>query len=429
MANPFLVLGGIAVGLVVATFGVVQVPGWIASAQDAAAQSDLSHVRSAQAAAASSDGDYIDDFNQLSNGSAHGVSFTLSGGVQLVGMAANADGWCATLKSASGTFFAATNDGTATAAGSTAEDALAAAGCANDLTEQTLPSPPTAVFTLNCPTSLSVGLPLQTATGTATWSDGTTQAATGATTPKKALTAGQDYQVTFRGTFTSITSLSLTGAEKECFRSMDKWVGPTQTNSAANAFDGMANLTTVPAKIPSGITKMNSMFNGATSFNSPIGGWDTSQVETMEQMFANARAFNRDISSWDTRNVKTMRMMFYGAHVFDQPIGSWQTTELTSTQMMFRDAKVFNQPIGGWTMSKVTTAAEMFRGASKFNQPLAAWHLPLLKDLTSMFSSATEFSQDLSGWSLPEYKNTSAPVNFSASSKLTAAQLPKWGGA
>lgn len=28
MANPFLVLGGIAVGIITATFGILQVPGW-----------------------------------------------------------------------------------------------------------------------------------------------------------------------------------------------------------------------------------------------------------------------------------------------------------------------------------------------------------------------------------------------------------------
>ena len=429
MANPFLVLGGIAVGLVVATFGVMQVPGWIASAQDAAAQSDLSHVQSAQAAAASSDGDYIDDFNQLSNGSAHGVSFTLSGGVQLVGMAANADGWCATLKSASGTFFAATNDGTATAAGSTAEDALAAAGCANDLTEQTLPSPPTAVFTLNCPTSLSVGLPLQTATGTATWSDGTTSKATGGTTPKKALTANQDYQVTFVGTFATLTVGTMSQSEKDCFRSMDKWVGPTETTSAANAFNFMVNLTTVPARIPSGIKSMTGAFQGAYKFNSPIGQWDTSKVETMDYMFANATVFNQDISAWDTRLVTTMYRMFYYAPAFDQPIGSWQTPKLTSTFSMFYNATSFNQPLGTWTMSEVTDAAEMFRNATSFNQPLASWDLPKLESMTRMFSNATNFSQDLSGWKLPSYPSTVAPTSFSSGSKLTAAQLPKWGGA
>ncbi|WP_431796562.1 hypothetical protein [Microbacterium enclense] len=44
MANPFLVLGGIAVGIVAATFGILQVPGWIGTAQDVAAVNDLAQV-------------------------------------------------------------------------------------------------------------------------------------------------------------------------------------------------------------------------------------------------------------------------------------------------------------------------------------------------------------------------------------------------
>jgi acid stress-induced BolA-like protein IbaG/YrbA len=56
MANPFLVLGGIAVGIVTAGFGILQVPGWIGSAQDASAQNDLAQVSIGQAAALSVNG-------------------------------------------------------------------------------------------------------------------------------------------------------------------------------------------------------------------------------------------------------------------------------------------------------------------------------------------------------------------------------------
>jgi hypothetical protein len=56
MANPFLVLGGIAVGIVTAGFGILQVPGWIASAQDASAKNDIAQVSIGQAAALSIEG-------------------------------------------------------------------------------------------------------------------------------------------------------------------------------------------------------------------------------------------------------------------------------------------------------------------------------------------------------------------------------------
>ena len=61
MANPFLVLGGIAVGIITATFGVLSVPGWVESAQDAAAVNDLSNLRAAQAKHAAETGSYASD--------------------------------------------------------------------------------------------------------------------------------------------------------------------------------------------------------------------------------------------------------------------------------------------------------------------------------------------------------------------------------
>lgn len=56
MANPFLVLGGIAVGIITAAFGILQVPGWVASAQDASAINDVAQVSILQSASLSQTG-------------------------------------------------------------------------------------------------------------------------------------------------------------------------------------------------------------------------------------------------------------------------------------------------------------------------------------------------------------------------------------
>lgn len=57
MANPFLVLGGIAVGIVTAAFGILQVPGWVSSAQDASAKNDIAQVSILQSASLSQTGE------------------------------------------------------------------------------------------------------------------------------------------------------------------------------------------------------------------------------------------------------------------------------------------------------------------------------------------------------------------------------------
>jgi len=128
LANPFLVLGGIAVGVITAAFGLMQVPGWIAGAQNAAAANDLAAIRTAQAASMNLNGTYFDDIATLYNGSL-GLQFKPSGGVEFIGLAASDDAWCATVKSASGIFFAASSKKTAVGSGETREDADVAAGC------------------------------------------------------------------------------------------------------------------------------------------------------------------------------------------------------------------------------------------------------------------------------------------------------------
>ncbi|MHA1370115.1 MAG: BspA family leucine-rich repeat surface protein [Promethearchaeota archaeon] len=49
-----------------------------------------------------------------------------------------------------------------------------------------------------------------------------------------------------------------------------------------------------------------------SSFNQPIGSWNTSSVTYMKDMFSGATAFDKDISTWDVSNVAVMTGMFSG---------------------------------------------------------------------------------------------------------------------
>lgn len=136
MANPFLVLGGVAVGVITAGIGVLAVPGWIDSANDSAAINDLGSIRGAESAAILQIGEYTDDFGVLKSGEL-GVKFQKSDGVTLIGLKADTnESWCAATQSKSGKFFAASNIQAAIATGPGAESAMTTAGCDPDIITQ-----------------------------------------------------------------------------------------------------------------------------------------------------------------------------------------------------------------------------------------------------------------------------------------------------
>jgi surface protein len=181
--------------------------------------------------------------------------------------------------------------------------------------------------------------------------------------------------------------------------SVDNW-GQLGFTSMEDAFSICSNLVSVPGTLEGieDVNDMSGMFAGASSFNQPIGGWDTSNVTDMWGMFGGASSFNQDIGGWDTSNVTDMSFMFSGSRSFNQDIGGWDTSNVTKMVRMFQGASAFNGDIGGWDTSNVTDMSHMFHFAESFNATIGSWNTSRVTNMGAMFLYAGSFNQDISSW-------------------------------
>ena len=68
---------------------------------------------------------------------------------------------------------------------------------------------------------------------------------------------------------------------------------------------------------------MSRMFEGAESFNQPIGSWQVERVELIERMFAGAVSFNHDLGQWhldSLKKAKEMEQFLSSADSFDYTV-------------------------------------------------------------------------------------------------------------
>ena len=172
----------------------------------------------------------------------------------------------------------------------------------------------------------------------------------------------------------------------------------------SNAFQNATTLISVPVSLPvsSSIINMLNMFQGATTFNQDLSGWDTTYVTNMSYMFDSTFAFNGNIRNWNTISVTNMFSMFQGTNIFNQDISGWNTSQVTNMSKMFQYAIAFNQDIGSWNISQVTNMFGTFRNASAFNQNIGDWDISNVTDMLNMLNDSginiTNFNSILNGW-------------------------------
>ncbi|WP_298762790.1 BspA family leucine-rich repeat surface protein [uncultured Polaribacter sp.] len=264
------------------------------------------------------------------------------------------------------------------------------------------------------------------------WGDGSIDTTTYTGNASHIYTTAGTYTVTISGNFRRIFfdgSTSGTAPNRDKILSIEQWGSGRVWTSMFKAFEGCSNLVNNALDIPdlssatslgrmfrdatsigdvtetgnwnwdtSNINSMNSLFNGATSFNKDISGWDTSSVTSMGAMFKDAIAFNQNIGGWVTTSVTQMNSMFAGATIFNQNINGWDVSSVTTMSTMFRDAVAFNQNLNSWTTTSLTVISNMFRDATSFNGNVNSWNVSGVTTMANTFYGATSFNQDLNSW-------------------------------
>ncbi|MBU6146420.1 MAG: BspA family leucine-rich repeat surface protein, partial [Paenibacillaceae bacterium] len=171
--------------------------------------------------------------------------------------------------------------------------------------------------------------------------------------------------------------------------------GALGTKSLRGAFRNAVHLIKVPDALPSTVTDMSQMFQGAISFNQPLEKWNVLKVTDMSWMFWGATSFNQPLEKWNVSKVTNMIGMFSMATSFNRPLEKWNVSQVTDTTGMFLGAKSFNQPLGKWNVSNVTRMNYMFNDATSFNQPLEQWNVSKVTDMSGMFQGAASFNKPL----------------------------------
>ena len=183
------------------------------------------------------------------------------------------------------------------------------------------------------------------------------------------------YTVNIRGVFPRIYFNNQ--GDRNKILSIEQW-GDNDWKSMASAFYGCSNLEVNATDVPDMYNVFNTsqMFRNATSFNSPLTGWNLRLVSNISFMFSGATSFNQDISGLDFRNLQNAAFALSGASAFDQDLGQLNFTERLEAMNGMLDnsglsKKNYDKTLIGW----YNRSKAIFGGGGLANITLGAANL------------------------------------------------------
>ena len=140
-------------------------------------------------------------------------------------------------------------------------------------------------------------------------------------------------------------------------------------------------------------------FNGRSTFNEDISGWDVSSVISMTRLFYNCSSFNQDIGDWNTSSVVSMSGMF------QEPIHLTMILEIGILHLSLGWITCLRQMI-----FLIRTLADGIHQKSNTCMGCSGTHLHSIKALVigtlamlqilETFVYAISFNQDISDWNV-----------------------------
>jgi surface protein len=211
--------------------------------------------------------------------------------------------------------------------------------------------------------------------------------------------------------FISATSFNNSGSSD-----INNW-RPISCSNFANMFQSATSFNQPIGNWPLSASSINmsAMFR-SSGFNQNIGSWDVSKVINMSSMFLGS-SFNNsgssDINNWRPISCSNFNSMFEGAASFNQPIGNWPLSASNiDMSLMFEGANSFNQDIGTWDVSRVINMGRMIR-ATNFNNggspSIGSWDTSNVTTMRGLFWDNNQFKQDIGAWNVGKVTDL---VNF-----------------
>ena len=150
---------------------------------------------------------------------------------------------------------------------------------------------------------------------------------------------------------------------------------------------------------------MNSLLEGAHSFQQPLADWNSGRVTDMSRMLADLPNFNQDVSGLDTSSVQQMRGMFFNATKFQGTgLNTFQTGRVLDMKDMFSRNYALESPdLSGWDVSSLRRMRGMFSYCYSLNtESLENWNTQALVDMGYTFVYAESFGASLAGWNVAQ---------------------------